>query len=176
MSLLTEISSTVMSTRFLVTPAAPVAPVEPTFAPVYGKASNINAQTTASGSLIQWTFGATQSPTSGFANVPDFSGTTFTIASAGVYQYTLSVLGRCDPFIGVGISVNGSAASVNTFGSPVSNGVDTVLCSGSGIVLLEEGDEVGVQNRSDTDLIHTEQLVAGNSVTMNANFTLQRIA
>lgn len=173
MSLLTEISSTVMSTTLLVTPAAPV---EPTFAPVYGKASNVNSQTTASGSLIEWTFGATQSPTSGFANVPDFNGTTFTIASPGVYQYTLSVIGRCDPFIGVGISVNGATASVNTFGSPVSNGVDTVLCSGSGIVVLAEGDEVGVKNKSDTDLHHTEQLVADNLVTMNANFTLQRIA
>lgn len=172
MSLLTETVSIVTSTNFLVTSAAPV---EPTFAPVYGKAANMNQQTTVPGSLIAWAFG-TSNPTSGFANYPGYGETTFTIASSGVYQYTLSIVGRCDPFIGVGISVNNNVTSVNTFGSPISDGQNTVLCFGSGIMSLEEGDEVGVKNVSGSDLVHTEQLVSGNALTMNANFTLQRIA
>ena len=172
MSLLTETVSTVTSTNFLVTSAVPV---EPTFAPVYGKAANMNEQTTVPGSLIAWAFG-TSNPTSGFANYPGYGETTFTIASSGVYQYTLSIVGRCDPFIGVGVSVNNTVVSINTFGSPVSNGLNIVLCVGSGLLSLGESDVVGVKNVSDSVLNHTEQFVSGNALTMNANFTLQRIA
>ena len=132
--------------------------------PSYGYSVGDSTVTIGAGALISFNIDSDTFPNYGFTSNPGVDGTTYTIASAGVYEFSFSANatnGNGDNLaIEVGLSINGNVNSPFTYRSPLANNDPGELwCRGSGLVRLSAGDVIGIKNLTNS---------AGTAIVFNA--------
>ena len=157
----------------------PVAPL-PTLA--YGYAVGQDTTTGLAGGYIDFDL-VTVVNNAGFTSVPGAGGTTFVIATAGVYEYSFYVAAddaaATTVALELAITVNGGPpAPANTFRSGL-GGADAypMVCIGSGLITLAAADTVSLQNITNASItpINFTNAPAGGVAGANRTLMLKLI-
>ena len=128
----------------------------------YGRAIGTAAVAVAAGAVIPFSAGAIVSL--GFTSVPAAAGTTFVVATTGVYEFQFNVCaadaaGATVPLV-ITLEVNGVANNVLlTFRSDLATGdTGNMICTGSGILNLVATNTVRLRNVTNA---------SGTAITLN---------
>ena len=150
----------------------------------YGYAVGQNLSGTPAGLLVDFDLGTVVNNT-GFTSVPLPLGTTFVIATAGVYEYNFYIAASNAAAttlpVEIGLVVNGAGAvAPNIFRSALGGAdVDPMVCIGSGLVTLAAADTVTLQNLTDgggTDITYTQLASPGSVAGANRTLSLKLIS
>ena len=151
--------------------------------PIYGTAIGEDTSTTAAGGLIIFDIGGVIFPNSGFTSVPAAGGASFTVLTAGRYEFDFYVSANSGAglteVLELAIDINGTTSAQQTFRSCLgtSNGAD-MICTGTGYIDLHTSDVVSLRNvtNSSTTAIHYTNIPVNGVAGTNRSFTLQQFA
>lgn len=152
----------------------------------YGYAVGQSTTTIGADSDVVFDLGATPFPNAGFTSVPAPAGTSFVIATTGVYEFNFYVASTTHAAFATtplvfGIYRNGAIATVagnayefrGTFSTTDAN----QSVRGEGIIALTAGDVITLHNRTNTvtDTVTVAATQTGVEASPNRTFTLKKI-
>ena len=136
---------------------------------------------------VVFDLGATPFPNAGFTSVPAPAGTSFVIASAGVYQFDFYVSGLPSTNVPLEFQLYVNGISPNaTHGGPAyefrsnttASATDNLTVIGHGLILLAAGDVITLHNRTNTvtDTVTVTSVPPGGEAGPNRTLALEKIA
>jgi hypothetical protein len=152
----------------------------------FGYAAGQNDTVIGANADVVFDLGATPFPNSGFTSVPAPGGTTFVIASSGIYEFNFYVAGThasgATTSLEFALWRNGAVASVGgnafEFRSNQQGGAgDVQVCRGQGIILLTAADTITLHNRTNTvtDAVTVTSIPPGGEAGPNRTLCLKKL-
>lgn len=150
---------------------------------VYGYTIGTDNSTTAAGALVAYSLGASTFNV-GFTSAPSAGGTSFVIATNGVYEFyfylSASDAAGTSSVIQIGIDVNGSIPSAAyIFRSALATGASAeMVCTGKGLIHLAATNTVSLRNVSGNSsaILTYSSTPSGGVAGANRVFLVRRIA
>lgn len=151
--------------------------------PAYGYAAGTDTSTIAGGAFIPFSVGATTFPNIGFTSVPAAAGTSFVVASTGVYEFNFYVAANdaagTTLIIEVGLDVGGTVSAGYSFRSALATSANAeMVCVGNGLISLTATNVVSLKNitNASATAITFTSMTSGSTTIENRSLTLRRIA
>jgi hypothetical protein len=149
----------------------------------YGYTVGQSTITVAAGALFTFDLGTVVS-NAGFTSVPAPAGSSYVIATAGVYEYSFYVAAEdgagTTQALEIALVVNAAAGvAENIFRSGLAaNATDPMVCVGRGLIALAAADVVSLQNitNSSTTPLSLTNVPAGGVAGANCTLSLRLIA
>lgn len=151
----------------------------------YGYAVGQSSTVIGADSNVVFDLGATVFPNAGFTSVPAPAGTSFVVATSGVYQFDFYVSGLPASNVPLEFALyrNGTVANVGGNGfefrsNTSATATDKLTVIGHGIILLTAGDVITLHNRTNTvtDTVTVTSVPLGGEAGPNRTLSLIKIA